>query len=142
MDGLAAGSAADGSDRGAADAFADGVAVIWSVAWSFVYLLIIAAYLAWLDRGLRAAGRRGFRRGRARLLLLTLAAIWAAQDVRLLSWWASTVLTLAVEVLWWLDPYEDDDHRPRRRRLRTALKRARDGLARGIPARRPQEAPA
>jgi hypothetical protein len=116
--------------------------VIRDLAWSFACLSLIAAFLVSLDRRLRAAGRRGFRRSRTGLLLLTLGAIWAAQDVRLLSWWASTVLTLAVEVLWWLDPFEDDDHRPRRRRLRTALKSARDRLARGIPARRPQEAPA
>ena len=68
-------------------------------------------------------------------------ALFVAGDLHAIPRWLVAVLgwgsgiAYGVSGLGWRDDDDDDDHRPRRR-LRSALKRARSWLASGIPARR------
>lgn len=72
-------------------------------------------------------------------LCVAMAAVWAAVDLGYAPAWlrlpATVGLTAAV-----IFSSDDDDRPRRRRRLRSALKRARQFLARGVPAPEPARA--
>lgn len=116
---------------------------VWGYATSAVSLLVIAANLLWPIPGWlhRQTGRRfgpalGIRIG----YVVTAAAVFGASDAGLISITTEGILSVALAVGMFLAFItDDDDHRPRRRRLSGALKRVRSYLAHGVPARRATE---
>lgn len=64
---------------------------------------------------------------------------WALGDLGLIPPWVEHIAEAAVILAYWFAPKDDGDHRRRKGRLRSALKRTREYLAHGIAAPRPAE---